>query len=63
MLVRKTETMQEVSYEMKNSSRAVRNQMAFENYKMKIIVVVVVILVIYLILVLSCDGFALSGCF
>ena len=63
ILVRKTETMASLSLEMKNSSKTIRNQMAWKNWKMKILIALVIMGVIYFILVLSCGGFTLSGCF
>jgi len=52
-----------LSLEMKHSSRTIRNEMMFQNWKMRIILGLVIAGVIYFILVLGCGGFLLGGCF
>lgn len=63
ILVRKTETMASLSLEMKNSSRTIRNDMVWKNWKMRILIALVVMGLVYFLLVLTCGGFTLSGCF
>lgn len=48
---------------MKTSSRTIRNDMMWKNWKMRILLALVIALVVYIILVLGCSGFALQGCF
>jgi hypothetical protein len=52
-----------LSLDFKSSARTVRNQMAFENWKWKIILGLIILVAIYLLMVIICGGFTLSGCF
>lgn len=63
VLVRKTETMSSLSLDMKSTSRTIKNEMLWRNWKFTLLIILVVIAVIYLILVIACGGFSLSGCF
>lgn len=56
-VVQRTEEMVKTAFDYKSNSRVIRNDMIFENWKMKICIGCAIMGVIYFILILSCGGF------
>jgi hypothetical protein len=61
--VKKTETMSSLSLDMRNSSKTIKNEMTWRNWKTTIMIALVAALAIYILFVLVCGSFSLSGCF
>jgi vesicle-associated membrane protein 7 len=63
ILVEKTQTMASLSMDLKTNASSLKRQMAWKNWKWYVLGAIILGLFIYLIMVMSCDGFALKGCF
>jgi len=62
LLVKKSEDLHDTTYDFKQKSITLRNQMWWQKTKMTLLIVFICALVLYIILAMACGGFALKGC-
>lgn len=55
--------MASLSMDLRNNATSLKQQMAWKNWKWYLLGGLGLCLFVYLIMVISCDGFGLSGCF
>merc|ERR1719461_143183 len=62
LLVKKSEDLHDTTYDFKQKSITLRNQMWWQKIKMTLLIVFICAMVLYIILAMACGGFALKDC-
>lgn len=55
--------MSALSLDMRSSTKSIKNEMTWQNWKMRIIIGLIIIGVAYFVMAIVCGGVTLSGCF